>query len=290
MYRKVFLAGASGFIGSEIYFELKRRGFEVICFCRNFDKAKKVLGEDAKIVSGNILDKKSYENLDFDSVIYSIGIIREKEQRFEDVHYIGVKNLIEVCKEKGVDRFILITANGVEHADTKYFRTKLMGERALIESGLKYTIFRPSVVFGEKDKSINELIRMISKYPIVPVMPSGCWQIIYVKDLARIVVDSINNERTFYKIYNVCGKRCYTVEEIVDMIIKKMGKKRLKFKIPKPLFYVICYLSEIFGGFLDREMYKMALRDNVCKNMEFLKDFNIKLKDFEEYLEEIIQR
>ncbi len=290
-YKRIFLAGASGFIGSEIYKELENRGYETICFCRNREKARKVLGDKARIITGDILDKSSYENLEFDAVIYAIGIIREKEQRFEDVHHIGVKNLIEVCKRKNVERFILISANGVEYADTKYFRTKLYGEEELRKSGLIYTIFRPSVVFGENDKSINQLINLVLKSFIVPVIPSGCWQVIYVKDLAKIIVDSINNERTYYKTYEICGAKCYTIEEIVDMIIKISGKKRLKIKIPKILFYMICYLSEKLGGFFDRDMYKMTLRDNKCRGMDFLKDFDIKLKDFESYLmERITQR
>ncbi len=289
-YKRIFLAGASGFIGREIYFTLKQNNYDVVCFCRDKNKAKKVLGNDANIVSGNIIDKTSYSNLEFDAVIYSIGIIKEREQRFEDVHYIGVKNLIEVCKKKNVERFILISALGVERKDTKYFRTKLMGENLLKTSGLIYTIFRPSVVFGEHDQSINQLIKLVEKYPVVPVLPSGCWQLIYVKDLAKIVVASINNKKTFNKVYEVCGKKCYEIREIIDLIARVLDKKRFKLYIPKFIFFLICYLSEKFGGFFDREIYRMSIRDNRCKQMDFLKDIKIDLKDFEEYLKEILRR
>ncbi|GAI47246.1 unnamed protein product, partial [marine sediment metagenome] len=107
-----------------------------------------------RIVPGDIKDDRAVrEVLDgCDAVVYTIGIIRECKRKgitFDELHYRGAKLVVDLSVEYGVERFVLMSANGVKPDGTVYQKTKFMAEQYLRNTGLHWTIFRPSVVFGD---------------------------------------------------------------------------------------------------------------------------------------------
>ncbi|SVD40894.1 uncharacterized protein METZ01_LOCUS393748, partial [marine metagenome] len=89
---------------------------------------------------------------DAEAVIYNIGIIRESPGQgitYEKLHFEGAVNCIDAAVEKGIKRFVLMSANGVYPDGTGYQKTKWMSEQYLKNTELEWTIFRPSLIFGD---------------------------------------------------------------------------------------------------------------------------------------------
>ena len=106
------------------------------------------------MIYGDIQDRNSIlETMEgTEAVVYNIGIIRQfphKSLTFKELHVNGVNRCIEIAKSIGVKQFILMSANGVKPDGTEYQRTKWEADGILKKSGLQWTIFRPSLIFGD---------------------------------------------------------------------------------------------------------------------------------------------
>ena len=102
------------------------------------------------------------------TVIYNIGIIRQfnsKDITFEKLHYEFAKMVIDRAVHYDIKHFILMSANGVKSEGTGYQTTKFRAEEYLKSSGLNYTIFRPSLVFG-KPKNDQEFWGSLPSYAV----------------------------------------------------------------------------------------------------------------------------
>ena len=149
---KVAMFGGTGFVGSYIVDKLISEAFIPKLLIRKGSESK--AHTSCELISGNIQDKSAVRKTieGTDAVIYNIGIIRQFPQQnitFNELHVHGVKNCIEAAKSIGVKRFILMSANGVKSNGTEYQRTKWQADELLIQSGLNWTIFRPSLIFGD---------------------------------------------------------------------------------------------------------------------------------------------
>ena len=121
---------------------------------RNGSQSKLLQQEKCELVYGEVDDKTAVmETLQgCSAVIYNIGIIREFPANgitYESLHYLGAKRCIDAAANLKIDRFILMSANGVKADGTGYQKTKLLAEEYLKSVNLDYTIFRPSLVFGD---------------------------------------------------------------------------------------------------------------------------------------------
>lgn len=191
---KIFITGATGFIGGEIVLGLLERGYQIRALARNPDRARDLLPSGVELVKGDITRPEGLYDavLGCDAIIHLVGIIFEKgKNMFDDVHYMGTVNIVTAAKQAKVKRFLHMSALGSRpDAVSNYHRTKYRGEQCVVKSGLDYTIFRPSLVFGQKDRSINLFIKMIKLMPIFPVIGSGGGrtQPVFVSDVARAFV------------------------------------------------------------------------------------------------------
>ena len=151
---KVALFGGTGFVGSYIIDELLKNGHEPVVLVRDGSESKLNNSEKCKIISGDVNDVKSIKNTieGSDAVIYCIGIIREFPRKgitFEKLHFQAAKECIDIAKSLGVKRFIMMSANGVKVDGTDYQKTKYLAEEYLKFSNVDWTIFRPSLIFGD---------------------------------------------------------------------------------------------------------------------------------------------
>ena len=149
---KVAVFGGTGFVGSYIINELNENGMIPRAMVRTGSQQK--IDSTSEIVTGGIDNLhnviKTIESTE--AVIYNIGIIREfpsKGITFEKLHFKGVQICIKAALELGVKRFILMSANGAKQNGTGYQSSKWKAEEELKTSGLDWTIFRPSLIFGD---------------------------------------------------------------------------------------------------------------------------------------------
>ena len=290
----VAIFGSTGFVGSYLLDELNSNGYNAQILIRKGSEYKIKNPENHKIILGDISDSyaigKTLENTDV--IIYSIGIIREfkrKNIRFNNLHYQGVKNVIKETKKINVKRFILMSANGVKKNGTGYQMSKYLGELELINSELDWTIFRPSLIFGNsngKDEFCLQLKRdMLSLSLPAPLFYKGLLPFdagqfkmspIHVKNIASFFIKSISMSETIHKTYELGGIRDYTWKEIIYTISNAYDKK--KWTIPAPIIpiRIITFFLERFKWFpITNGQITMLLEGNTCNSQKIFEEFDI---------------
>ncbi|MGE5154836.1 MAG: SDR family oxidoreductase, partial [Bdellovibrio bacteriovorus] len=151
---KVAVIGGTGFVGVHLVDRLLADGHRPRLLVRPGSAHKVTCSADCEIVPGDLEQPGAIGRCleGTEAVIYLIGLLREHPQQgitFEAMHRVGVEETIAEAQTQGIERFLLMSANGVRADGTPYQRTKFQAEEALKASGLRWTIFRPSVIFGD---------------------------------------------------------------------------------------------------------------------------------------------
>ena len=296
---KIALFGGTGFVGQYIVEELLNLGYNINIFVREQSKNKIRQSERINKFIGNIDDLKLIKNIliDCDVVIYLIGIIREfplKGITFNEVHYEFTKNIIELSDKNNIKRFILMSANGVKEHGTKYQSTKWLADQILKKTTMDWTIFRPSLIFGEPNgkKEFCTQLRddMLSlpfpaplfHYGFIPEN-AGMFQMspIHVEDIAKIFCMSIENKNLIKKIYNLGGVEKLSWKQIIKIISNSTAKT--KWTIPAPVLpikFLSRYLEHFSWFPVTNDQLTMLLEGNTCDSEEVFNMFNIVPKNF----------
>jgi NADH dehydrogenase len=287
---KVFVTGATGFVGREIVRQLLDAGHIVRCLVRPDSEKKLVSAENLDIRHGDATDPSSLEGLlqGCDGVIHLIGIIREfpgKGITFEKLNFEAAANLVRAAEAQGVERFVHMSANGcTESATGGYFRAKYQAERTVAESTLKWTIFRPSIIFGKEDAFVNLLGGIIRKSPVIPVIGDGNYRMapVAVEDVAACFVKALQLENSEGKIYHLCGPKEVTYNHLLNIIAEALEQKKPpKVHMPSRLVKPLVGLLDGFSQFpITRDQMEMLLSENICSDNEWTDVFQIKPKAF----------
>ena len=258
---RVAIIGGTGFVGSYLVDELIRQGHEVSVLVREGSERKVRASPSIRLMAGSINSSRSiYDGLaNCDAVIYCVGILREFPQQgvtFESTQFDGVASTVDAARVNGISRFLLMSANGVKISGTPYQQTKKRAEDFLIASGLKSTIFRPSVIFGdprERMEFATQLFRDMVEKPIPAIeffngrdRASGAIRMspVHVKDVARAFVASLNDTSTIGKTYCLGGPENLTWLEMIRRIAEATGRK--KWIVPVPVM-AMKLAASLFG-------------------------------------------
>ena len=291
---KVALFGGTGFVGTYITEELLKNNHNPHLLVRPGSEYKVFQPDKCKINIGDIRDLKTIEITlkDTDAVIYNIGIIRQFPKKgitFEAIHFEGAKHCIDVANHLGIKRFILMSANGVKFDGTIYQSTKFLADQYLKNTELEWTIFRPSLIFGDpkgKQEFCSQLRDDMLSLPLpAPLFFEGLipWAAgqfemspIHIKDVASIFVKALDIEKTIGKIYELGGSESYNWIELIDIISESSRKK--KWKIPAPVI-PIKIAASIFERFpffpITKDQLTMLLEGNTCDSTIAFKDFEV---------------
>jgi NADH dehydrogenase len=157
-----------------------------------------------------------------------------------DVAVRNLQILIRAAEQAGIRKIVHVSIiHPSEDSAYAYFRGKARVERAIQESGLLFTILRPTVVFGPEDILINNIAWMIRTFPVFAVPGSGEYLIqpIYVEDLARMAVTAGASSKS--EILDAVGPQIFTYHEMVERISAAMQRRILLLKAPVPIAYAM---------------------------------------------------
>ena len=270
---RVLVTGASGFVGNQVVKELLAQGHEVRALVRRGSEKKLQERERVEIAPGDCLDHEALEAAaaGCDAVIHLVGIIREFPGRgitFEQVHVQATRNVVDTATEAGVRRYLHMSALGArpEPADP-YHVTNFRADEYVINSPLTHTIFRPSVIYGPEDQSINLFARHIQRLAFFPIILA--WEL----------------PPTENKIYEVGGPEPLTYNEVIDTIARVLGRK-IK-KIHQPV-WTMQFAANLCGRFrwfpLTPGQLRMLLEGSTCDPTAFFADFGLTPEQFSEGL------
>ncbi len=199
---------------------------------------------------------------------------------FEKVDYGGAVALIEAAKRAGVKQFIYISgAAADESSNHPAFRAKGRAERVIRESGLGYTIFRPSLVYGPEDKVVNGLARALRFAPVFGVPGTGQQKVqpVLVDDLAACVMLAVSG-RGRDGTYDIGGPELMTFDEMMKIIMDASGHRRPLFHIPEGVMRGVGGLLEkLPKPLLSRDAVTFVTADNACDIKPLVDEFGINL-------------
>ena len=271
----VCIVGGTGFVGRSIADHACARGLRVRVVTRYGPKAAKILVlPTVEIEVADAHDEQSLVRAfaDMDAVINLVGILHPRRgQGFDDVHVQLPRKIARACHGAGVQQLVHMSALGAaEDGPSEYLRSKGRGEAALRRDAgiLPYTIFRPSVVFGEDDRFLNLFAKLARLFPMLPLAGAGArFQPIWVEDVARCFVAALGDVRTFGQAYELCGPKVYTLAELARFAASVSGHPRRIVPLPGPLARMQAFVFEhLPGRLMTRDNLRSMSVDNVCSS------------------------
>ena len=233
----ILILGGSGFVGRAICSKLVAAGHSITVPTRKRDNARALFplpSVTVEEVDATHLQTLTRLMRGKDAVINLIGILNGN---FERAHVTFTETSVAACKAAGVARYLHMSALGaLLDAPSLYQKSKAKGEIAVRASGLNFTIFAPSVIFGRGDSFLNKFAQMVSLLPpFVPMALPGAmakFQPVWVDDVARAFVLAISNESTYGQRYELVGPKVYTLKELVAYVMRLARDKHMIIGLP----------------------------------------------------------
>lgn len=295
---KLLVTGGSGFVGRAIVERLLNRGHMVRILARG---TRPTLGGTVETLQGSVLHPETLPPAcqGVDAVIHLVGIISEVgDQTFERVHTEGTRNLLQAARSVGLRRFIHMSALGTRpNAVARYHRSKWEAEQAVRASGLDWTIFRPSLIYGAGDGFVGLFARMAQWSPVLPVIGPGQSRVqpVAVEDVAHCFASAPMTPGSVSQTFDLCGPRAYPFDQVIRMILKATGHHRGVVHLPLALARLQAGLLEtVFPRMLDqapplnRDQIQMLQEDNVGDPGPASRAFGFEPRDFSEGLARLL--
>lgn len=297
---RVAIFGGTGFVGSYLVDALVGAGHHLALLVRPGSEGKVRHRERVRIVNGDISDAEAIARTleHCDAAIYNIGIIREFPSRgitFRSMQYEGAMRVIEAADDGSVGRFLLMSANGVKPDGTPYQESKYLAERFLAQSEMQYTIFRPSVVFGDP-RGRMEFCTQLRDDMIRPPIPAPnfftglspskggfAMSPVHVLDVAQAFARSLENDATYGKTLVLCGPDALAWPDIIHRIARACGRRKLVLPVPAGLVSAAAKLLDRFEWFpLTRDQLTMLLEGNTGDSSEVFSELHIQPRSFDQ--------
>lgn len=236
----VLVTGASGFVGQQVVRALVAQGHEVVALTHRADLPRSLTGlAGVTGVQGDVTRPESLGKAmsGIDAVIHLVGIIREfpaKGVTFQKLHHEATVNVVNAAKAAGVRRYIQMSALGTRaNAKSGYHQTKWTAEEYVRASGLDYTIFRPSLIYGPGDGFTSTMVPL-AKAPVFPVIGGGQTkaQPVAIADVAAAFAKAVDMPETVGQTYDVTGPETFTYKEIYRHIALALGRPFRPMNVP----------------------------------------------------------
>jgi len=215
---QIVITGASGFIARNLRKYLSEKNIKLISISRNNFKQFK---NEHKVISKNYDEKKILSKIkNSNTLIHLVGIGKQSIKTDYDMINVEFTNhIVNLCKKAKIKKFVYTSGLGVSsNTSLGYFISKYKAERLIINSGLNYTIFRPSYIVGKDDQFTKYLKKQIKKGKI-EIPGSGHYSIqpIYINDVVKIILQSVLQTKFRNKIIDLVGPDCITFEQYVKL-------------------------------------------------------------------------
>ncbi|MHC4596092.1 MAG: NAD-dependent epimerase/dehydratase family protein, partial [Planctomycetota bacterium] len=231
----LFITGSSGFIAGYLLRSLPLDQYEsVYCLSRSrSDLTTELSGRDNfHFVQGNLLEYATYENqlAAAETVIHLAAVTgKAKQQDYFAINTEGTANLVEKCKELGVKHFLHTSTIAVKYDDVKYYhyaQSKQLAEQIVRDSGLAYTIIRPTIVLAQ-DAPIWQSLRKMASKPVIMIPGNGRAKIqpIYVDDLIACILFILQEQLFNNQTLDIGGPDVLSFESFLRQIHRGAGQK-----------------------------------------------------------------
>lgn len=248
----VLVTGAAGLVGIHTCRELTRNGWKVRAFVRDPARAAMKLGQlPLEFRVGDIRDAGELRSAlnGCGAVVHLAAIaIEKKGETYAQTNTAATERLISAARAENVQRFIFMSQNGADSASRfAFLHSKGVAQDSVRSSGLRWTILRPSVIFGPEDEFVNVIGRLIRLTPQIFPLPGGGvarFQPVGVDDVAKVVRLSLEKRETVGRIYELGGSIPLTLRQITERILSAMGTSRTLVPVPLAMLRPIVALAQ----------------------------------------------
>jgi NADH dehydrogenase len=292
MARRVLLTGAAGFVGGHVRRALVARGWQVQALVRRAGSLHDA-GAGVSELVGDLADAAALGRAatGCDAVVHLVGIIAEKgTQTFERVHVAGTRQVVAAAQQAGVRRYVQMSALGTRPAaNARYHQSKWAAEEIVRQSGLAFTIFRPSLIHGP-DGAFTCMLRgwalgQAPPYLFMPYFGRGLWgmhsallQPVFVEDVATVCAAALDTPAAAGQTYDVAGPTVYTWPQFLH-IASRIFRGRAKPALGIPGWQAKLLTALRLPVPFTRDQVLMALEDNVGDTGPLGRDFGVALRD-----------
>jgi nucleoside-diphosphate-sugar epimerase len=272
---RVFLTGATGFIGGRVARKLRERGDEVVALVRNPAKARELSELGCELVEGDLSDEAAIrrgtqgaEAVVHVGAAYKVGIPRSQRPALHDANVLGTERVLDAAIEAGVKRIVHVSTGNVYgntcgavvdeshvrpqppqflsyYDQTKYEAHQVALDR--IAKGAPIVIVQPSVVYGPGDTSeVGTMIDQIRSGKLkLRLFPEAGFNFAYVEDVAQGILLALDKGR-IGESYNLAGPQG-TMGELVDKTAAIVGRKPPRIKMPAALMKLAIPIGPVVG-------------------------------------------
>ena len=233
----ILVAGGRGFVGAVVVEELRSRGESVAVLGRDAARIGERFGEGVTARRADVRDAAGLaEALSGAEVVVNAVQFpnspienRRRGWTFEAVDLGGTRNLVDAAKAAGVRRFVYVSGVGAAPEAAKHwFRFKWQAEQHLAESGIEWTVVRPTWVYGRSDASLNRILRLGRFLPVLPTFGGGkqAMQPVFVEDVGRVLADAALRPEAANQLFELGGPEVMTMDEVLKTALEVMGRRR----------------------------------------------------------------
>lgn len=261
--RTILVVGGSGFVGRHLVARLVAGGDRVVLPTRRRDNARHLfLLPTVDVVEADVAAPGTLERLaeGAAAVVNLVGILNEAGgATFARAHVEVTQRCLAAAAAAGVSRFVQMSSLNADVAGpSRYQRSKGEAEAAVVASGLDWTIFQPSVIFGREDAFLNLFARLMRFLPVMALAGADVrFQPVYVGDVAECFARALDLDASIGRRYPLCGPTVYTLRELVRYV----GEVA---ETPRPIVPLGATLGKLQATALELLPGKLMSRDNLA--------------------------
>jgi nucleoside-diphosphate-sugar epimerase len=260
---RALVTGATGFVGSHLVEALQNSSVEVTALARSASKAADLAQREVRVVPGDLHDIAGLERAvrDQDVVYHVAGVVAARDEAdFLRSNRDGTRNVLTAAEREGKPRFVLVSSlaaagpalrgaplSGTEppHPVTAYGRSKLAAEQIVRSSALPWSIIRPPIVYGPRDREVLKVFRL-ARLGLAPVFGDGSQELsaVHAADLAQALLAVTKVHTTIGGTYNACHPQVFTSADLGQAVGAAMGRSVIRLRVPQGVGRALLAVTE----------------------------------------------
>jgi NADH dehydrogenase len=274
--KNCLIFGGSGQVGTSLIRRLTKDNYRVTVVTRNIHQKGIILKTQGNagyidIVESSIFNEDKIRKLfkKTDICINLVGILFEqrKGNTFNNIHNLFPSFLAKLCKEYNLRHFVHLSALGINEAiDSDYARSKLEGEKNILNNFPLATILRPSLIFSVEDSLTTHFLNLLSKLPVFPLYYEGKTKFapIHCSDVTD-TIHYVLSKNIHSNIIECIGPEVITFKELLERLLKLIDKKRILIPFPILLAKLTATFFELMPNpLITRDQLRLLKYNNIA--------------------------